>query len=62
MVGGYGQCYRESCLNHPQPAADSPRRLDYVMGGLEIKDVIKTEGEWISWSPVSSACAKLVEC
>jgi hypothetical protein len=36
------------------------------MGGVEIKDRIKdvnkTDGEWISWPPVSSACAKLMEC
>ncbi len=35
------------------------------MGGVEFKDriknVIKTGGEWISWPPVSSACAKLME-
>jgi len=62
MVGDYGQRYRESCLNHPQPAADAPRRLDDVMGGLEIKEVIKSGGEGLSWPPVSSACAKLMEC
>lgn len=61
MVGDYVQRYRESCLNHPQPAADAPRRLVDVMG-VEIKDVIKMEGEWISWPPVSRACAKLIEC
>jgi len=44
MVGDYEQRYRESCLNHPQPAADAPRRLDDVMGGLEIKEVIKSGG------------------
>jgi len=58
--------YRESSLNHPQPAADAPRRLADLMGGVEIKDRIKdvnkTDGEWISWPPVSSACAKLMEC
>ena len=40
MVGDYEQRYRESCLNHPQPAADAPRRLDDV----EIKEVIKSGG------------------
>jgi len=49
-------------LEPPQPAADAPRRLDDVMGGLEIKDVIKSGGEWLSWPSVSSACAKLMGC
>ncbi|MGH8331107.1 MAG: hypothetical protein ACRER3_13585 [Pseudomonas fluorescens] len=53
-------------LEPPQPAADAPHRLADVMGGVEIKDyikdVIKTRGEWISWPPVFSACAKLMEC
>ena len=58
MVGDYGQRYRESCLNDPQPAADAPRRLDDV----EIKEVIKSGGKGLSWPPVSSACAKLMGC
>jgi hypothetical protein len=60
------QRYRESSLNHPKLAADAPCRLADAMGGVEFKDriknVIKTGGEWISWPPVSSACAKLMEC